>query len=384
MRRLGDFMKKIALLGCTGSIGSQVISVIERYPEKFKIVSLSANDNAKKLEELINKFKPKTAVLTNAEKLSEIKEVPKETTLYYGQNALLHAVSEEADVIFVAVSGYAGYKVVKHALTLNKTVALANKESLVAGGEIISKIKTGKIIPVDSEHSAIWQCLDFNKEREFKKLIITASGGAFRTLSKAEIATLPAEKALNHPTWKMGKKITIDCATMMNKGFEVIEAKWLFNCPLEKIQVVVHPQSVVHSMVSFSDGVTMAQTSYPSMEIPIQLALTYPERLPTSVEDFDFYGKSLTFEKVNFEKFPCFNLALNAQKQGGNAPCALNGANERAVSKYLNGEIGFYGISDSIEYVLSKISKTDDLSDYVLDKTDKDARNLVDEYFRNK
>ncbi|HBJ98110.1 MAG TPA: 1-deoxy-D-xylulose-5-phosphate reductoisomerase [Clostridiales bacterium] len=384
MRRLGDFMKKIALLGCTGSIGSQVISVVERYPEKFKIVSLSANDNSKKLEELINKFKPKTAVLTNAEKLSEIKEVPKETTLYYGQNALLHAVSEEADVIFVAVSGYAGYKVVKHALTLNKTVALANKESLVAGGEIISKIKTGKIIPVDSEHSAIWQCLDFNKEREFKKLIITASGGAFRTLSKAEIATLPAEKALNHPTWKMGKKITIDCATMMNKGFEVIEAKWLFNCPLEKIQVVVHPQSVVHSMVSFSDGVTMAQTSYPSMEIPIQLALTYPERLPTSVEDFDFYGKSLTFEKVNFEKFPCFNLALNAQKQGGNAPCALNGANERAVSKYLNGEIGFYGISDSIEYVLSKISKTDDLSDYVLDKTDKDARNLVDEYFRNK
>ncbi len=377
-------MKKIALLGCTGSIGSQVISVVERYPEKFKIVSLSANDNAKKLEELINKFKPKTAVLTNAEKLSEIKEVPKETTLFYGQNALLHAVSEEADVIFVAVSGYAGYKVVKHALTLNKTVALANKESLVAGGEIISKIKTGKIIPVDSEHSAIWQCLDFNKEREFKKLIITASGGAFRTLSKAEIATLPAEKALNHPTWKMGKKITIDCATMMNKGFEVIEAKWLFNCPLEKIQVVVHPQSVVHSMVSFSDGVTMAQTSYPSMEIPIQLALTYPERLPTSVEDFDFYGKSLTFEKVNFEKFPCFNLALNAQKQGGNAPCALNGANERAVSKYLNGEIGFYGISDSIEYVLSKISKTDELSDYVLDKTDKDARNLVDEYFRNK
>lgn len=377
-------MKKIALLGCTGSIGSQVISVVESYPEKFKIVSLSANDNAKKLEELINKFKPKTAVLTNAEKLSEIKEVPKETTLFYGQNALLHAVSEEADVIFVAVSGYAGYKVVKHALTLNKTVALANKESLVAGGEIISKIKTGKIIPVDSEHSAIWQCLDFNKEREFKKLIITASGGAFRTLSKAEIATLPAEKALNHPTWKMGKKITIDCATMMNKGFEVIEAKWLFNCPLEKIQVVVHPQSVVHSMVSFSDGVTMAQTSYPSMEIPIQLALTYPERLPTSVEDFDFYGKSLTFEKVNFEKFPCFNLALNAQKQGGNAPCALNGANERAVSKYLNGEIGFYGISDSIEYVLSKISKTDELSDYVLDKTDKDARNLVDEYFRNK
>ena len=348
-------MKKIALLGCTGSIGSQVISVVERYPEKFKIVSLSANDNAKKLEELINKFKPKTAVLTNAEKLSEIKEIPKETTLYYGQNALLHAVSEEADVIFVAVSGYAGYKVVKHALNLNKTVALANKESLVAGGEIISKIKTGKIIPVDSEHSAIWQCLDFNKEREFKKLIITASGGAFRTLSKTEIATLPSEKALNHPTWKMGKKITIDCATMMNKGFEVIEAKWLFNCPLDKIQVVVHPQSVVHSMVSFSDGVTMAQTSYPSMEIPIQLALTYPDRLPTSVEDYDFYGKSLTFEKINFEKFPCFNLAINAQKQGGNIPCALNGANERAVSKYLNGEIGFYGISDSIEYVLSKI-----------------------------
>lgn len=373
-------MKKIALLGCTGSIGRQVLSVVDRYPEQFKICSLTANDNAKDLEKLVNKYKPKVAVLTNAEKLSLIKEVPCETSLYYGENALIHAVLPEADVVFVAVSGFAGYKVVKFALEDDKTVALANKESLVAGGEILTKIDKGRIIPVDSEHSAIWQCLNFNRDKEFKKIIITASGGAFRTLGKEEIALLPAERALNHPTWKMGKKITIDCATMMNKGLEVIEAKWLFNCPLDKIQVVVHPQSVVHSMVAFSDGVTMAQMSYPSMVIPIQLALTYPERVPTDVADFDFYGKSLTFEKVDFDKFPCFNLALESIKQGGNIPCALNGANEQAVKAYLEGRTSFYGISDGISYVLSHIAKSDYVDDYVLENTDRSARKMVEEY----
>ncbi len=377
-------MKKIALLGCTGSIGKQVLSVVDRYPERYKICSLTANDNAEELEKLVNKYKPKVAVLANAEKLSSIKEVPSETALYYGQNALLHAVSEEADVVFVAISGFAGYKAVKFALERDKTVALANKESLVAGGEILTKIGKGKIIPVDSEHSAIWQCLNFNREKEFKKIIITASGGAFRTLKKEEIAFLPAERALNHPTWKMGKKITIDCATMMNKGLEVIEAKWLFNCPLDKIQVVVHPQSVVHSMVAFADGVTMAQMSYPSMVIPIQLALTYPQRLATDVADFDFYGKSLTFEEVDFDKFPCFNLAIEAIKEGGNIPCAMNGANEQAVKAYLEGRTNFYGISDAISFVLSRIEKSESLDDYVLEKTDSAARIMVEEYLNGK
>lgn len=377
-------MKKIALLGCTGSIGKQVLSVVDRYPERYEICSLTANDNAKELEKLVNKYKPKVAVLANAEKLSSIKEVPSETALYYGQNALLHAVSEEADVVFVAISGFAGYKAVKFALERDKTVALANKESLVAGGEILTKIGKGKIIPVDSEHSAIWQCLNFNREKEFKKIIITASGGAFRTLKKEEIALLPAERALNHPTWKMGKKITIDCATMMNKGLEVIEAKWLFNCPLDKIQVVVHPQSVVHSMVAFADGVTMAQMSYPSMVIPIQLALTYPQRLVTDVADFDFYGKSLTFEEVDFDKFPCFNLAIEAIKEGGNIPCAMNGANEQAVKAYLEGRTNFYGISEAISYVLSRIEKSESLDDYVLEKTDSAARIMVEEYVNDK
>lgn len=377
-------MKKIALLGCTGSIGKQVLSVVDRYPERYKICSLTANDNAEELEKLVNKYKPKVAVLANAEKLSSIKEVPSETALYYGQNALLHAVSEEADVVFVAISGFAGYKAVKFALERDKTVALANKESLVAGGEILTKIGKGKIIPVDSEHSAIWQCLNFNREKEFKKIIITASGGAFRTLKKEEIAFLPAERALNHPTWKMGKKITIDCATMMNKGLEVIEAKWLFNCPLDKIQVVVHPQSVVHSMVAFADGVTMAQMSYPSMVIPIQLALTYPQRLATDVADFDFYGKSLTFEEVDFDKFPCFNLAIEAIKEGGNIPCAMNGANEQAVKAYLEGRTNFYGISDAISFVLSRIEKSESLDDYVLEKTDSAARIMVEECLNGK
>lgn len=377
-------MKKIALLGCTGSIGKQVLSVVDRYPERYKICSLTANDNAEELEKLINKYKPKVAVLANVEKLSSIKEVPSETALYYGQNALLHAVSEEADVVFVAISGFAGYKAVKFALERDKTVALANKESLVAGGEILTNIGKGRIIPVDSEHSAIWQCLNFNREKEFKKIIITASGGAFRTLKKEEIALLPAERALNHPTWKMGKKITIDCATMMNKGLEVIEAKWLFNCSLDKIQVVVHPQSVVHSMVAFADGVTMAQMSYPSMVIPIQLALTYPERIATDVADFDFYGKSLTFEEVDFDKFPCFNLAIEAIKEGGNVPCALSGANEQAVKAYLEGRTNFYGISDAISHVLSRIEKSESLDDYVLEKTDSRARIMVEEYLNGK
>lgn len=377
-------MKKIALLGCTGSIGKQVLSVVDRYPEKFEICSLTANDNAKDLEKYINKYKPRVAVLTNAEKVSSITEISSETTLYYGDNALIHAVLPEADVVFVAVSGFAGYKAVKFALENGKTIALANKESLVAGGEILTKIGKGKIIPVDSEHSAIWQCLNFNRDKKFKKIIITASGGAFRTLGKDEISLLPAGRALNHPTWNMGKKITIDCATMMNKGLEVIEAKWLFNCSLDQIQVVVHPQSVVHSMVAFSDGVTMAQMSYPSMVIPIQLALTYPERIATDVADFDFYGKSLTFEEVDFDKFPCFGLAMEAIKEGGNVPCALNGANEQAVKAYLDGKTNFYGVSDAISYALSRIPKSDYVDDYVLVNTDRTARILVEEFLSGK
>lgn len=377
-------MIKIALLGSTGSIGTQVLQVVDRYPQDYEIISLSACSSSVELEKQINKYKPKIAVLTNPVGLNKIKEIPNETTLYYGENALLHAVMEEADVIFVAVSGFVGFRAVKLALEMGKKVALANKESLVAGGEILTKIRTGELIPVDSEHSAIWQCLSFNKNREFKNLLLTASGGAFRKYSKEEINQMPASLALNHPTWRMGKKITIDCATLMNKGLEVIEAKWLFNTELDKIKVVVHPQSIIHSMVNFADGVSMAQLSYPSMEIPIQLALTYPTRKPTNVDNFDFYGKTLTFEELDHEKFPCFSLALESAKMGKNMPCAMNAANEEGVRLYLENKIKFYDISSCIEYVLGKMDKIELSSEEVLYETHLKAKELVKEYFRRR
>lgn len=373
-------MIKIALFGSTGSIGTQVLNVVNRYPNLYKIISLTANDNAKELEKQINIYKPRVAVITNPEKVNQIKEVG-DTTLYFGQNSLEHALLEDADIVFVALSGFVGYKIVYSALSMNKRVALANKESLVSGGELITKIGKGELIPVDSEHSAIWQCLNFNRDKEFKHLLLTASGGAFRAMTKQEIAEMPASKALNHPNWKMGKKITVDCATMMNKGLEVIEAKWLFNTSLDKIKVVVHPQSIIHSMVAFKDGVTMAQLSYPTMEIPIQLALTYPNRLETGTADYDFYGKSLTFEELDTVKFPCFKLALDSAKAGGNMPCAMNGANEQAVKMYLEGKIKFYDLSNAIDHVLQKTIKISQLSTQVLLETDLKSRALVKEFF---
>lgn len=377
-------MIKIALFGSTGSIGTQVLNAVDRYPEKFKVISLTAGENAKALEEQINKYKPSVAVLGNSEKVTQIREIPQGTCLYYGENSLLHALLPEADVVFVALSGYIGITVVKSALEMGKRVALANKESLVAGGEILTKIKGGELIPVDSEHSAIWQCLNHERNRKFKHLLLTASGGAFRTMTREEIAQMPAERALNHPNWKMGKKITVDCATMMNKGLEVIEAKWLFNTDLDKIKVVVHPQSVIHSMVAFEDGACLAQLSYPTMEIPIQLALTYPQRVYTATPDYDFYGKSLTFEELDHQKFPCFSLALKSLEMGGNMPCAMNGANEQAVKMYLQGKIKFYDINRSIEYVLEKIDKIKNIDMEILNHTDKMARAMVQNLFGDK
>ncbi len=377
-------MIKIALLGSTGSIGTQVLNAVDRFSSEYQIISLTAGENAKELERQINKYKPKVAVLANPQKITEIKEIPQGVSLYYGENSLLHALLPEADIVFVALSGFVGFSVVKSALEMGKRVALANKESLVAGGEILTKIKTGELIPVDSEHSAIWQCLDFNRERKFKHILLTASGGAFRTMSREEIAQMPAEKALNHPNWKMGKKITVDCATMMNKGLEVIEAKWLFNTELDKIKVVVHPQSVIHSMVAFEDGACLAQMSYPTMEIPIQLALSYPNRLYTGTPDYDFYGKSLTFEELDHQKFPCFSLAIKSLQMGGNMPCAMNGANEQAVKMYLQGKIKFYDINRAIEYVLEKIDKINNVDIQVLNQTDALARKMVCDLFGDK
>ena len=355
-------MKKIALLGSTGSIGRQVLDVVDRYPDKYSIVSLAAKSNAKLLSEQIKKYKPIAAGLTDPVNVREISGLPKETTLYTGERALLHCVLSEADIVFVAVVGFCGLQAVLESVNMGKTVALANKEALVAGGELVmplAKIKNVEIIPVDSEHSAIWQCLAFEKERQFKKIILTASGGALRDVPIENLSSVTPELALKHPNWKMGPKITVDCATMFNKGLEVIEAKWVFNAPLDKIDVLIHPQSIVHSMVEYADNALIAQLSVPSMDIPIQLALTYPERIKSGVEPLDLTKQPLTFSSVDEKRYPCFKVALQAAKLGGVYPCAVSGANEEAVKLFLNGIISYTEIDDYLLYAADTVKQTE-------------------------
>lgn len=350
-------MVKISLIGSTGSIGRQVVDVALRHKDKFKIITLAAGGNAKLLEEQANLLHPEVIALADPEKACEIKELPKGTALYTGENAVLHAVSEKSDIVFVAVSGFAGLKPTLEGISLGKDIALANKETLVAGGEIVMKFakeKGVRIIPVDSEHSAIFQCLGFERDADFRKLIITASGGAFRDLPKEKIEKMKAADALRHPNWNMGKKITIDCATLLNKGLEVIEACRLYNAPLEKVEAIIHPESIIHSMVEFCDGAIMAQLGYPSMEIPIQLALTYPKRYETGVPFLSLAGKTLHFDNIDTDRFPCFSLALDAYKKGGLYPCAMNAANEAAVMLYLEDKIKFYDIAELISYATEK------------------------------
>lgn len=350
-------MIKISLIGSTGSIGRQVVDVALRHKDKFKIITLAAGGNAKLLEEQANLLHPEVIALADPEKACEIKELPEGTAFYTGENAVLHAVSEKSDIVFVAVSGFAGLKPTLEGISLGKDIALANKETLVAGGEIVMKLakeKGVRIIPVDSEHSAIFQCLGFNLDADFRKLIITASGGAFRDLPKEKIEKMKAADALRHPNWNMGKKITIDCATLLNKGLEVIEACRLYNAPLEKVEAIIHPESIIHSMVEFCDGAIMAQLGYPSMEIPIQLALTYPKRYETGVPFLSLAGKTLHFDNIDTDRFPCFSLALDAYKKGGLYPCAMNAANEAAVMLYLEDKIKFYDIAELISYATEK------------------------------
>ena len=350
-------MIKISLIGSTGSIGRQVVDVALRHKDKFKIITLAAGGNAKLLEEQANLLHPEVIALADPEKACEIKELPKGTALYTGENAVLHAVSEKSDIVFVAVSGFAGLKPTLEGISLGKDIALANKETLVVGGEIVMKLakeKGVRIIPVDSEHSAIFQCLGFKRDADFRKLIITASGGAFRDLPKEKIEKMNAADALRHPNWNMGKKITIDCATLLNKGLEVIEACRLYNAPLEKVEAIIHPESIIHSMVEFCDGAIMAQLGYPSMEIPIQLALTYPKRYETGVPFLSLAGKTLHFDNIDTDRFPCFSLALDAYKKGGLYPCAMNAANEAAVMLYLEDKIKFYDIAELISYATEK------------------------------
>ena len=368
-------MKKIALIGSTGSIGVQTLNVVRRYPEQFKIVSLSAGNNCSLLSEQIKEFNPKVATCKD-----EIIEKQKGTEYFFGENSFTNAIIDEADVVVIALVGFKGILAVVDAINKGKNIALANKESLVVGGELVTNLAKKKgveIVPIDSEHSAIWQALDFDFDKPFNRIILTASGGAFRDYSSEELKFVKASDALKHPNWNMGAKITIDCATMVNKAFEVIEAKWLYKCDLNKIDVIIHRESIIHSMVELNDGATIAQMSYPTMELPIQLALTYPKRLNCEVNGLNFakLGK-LTFEELDKVKYPCFSTVIECAKKGGIYTALINGANDVAVDMFLNNKISYSDIYKALNSVLDDYNK-----DFT---TDLEGLILANEYAKNK
>ena len=379
--------KKISILGSTGSIGTQTIEVVESHPDLFEVVALCAGRNVELLAEQCRRLKPRYAAIADEESYPLLKDLCKDlpVKLCTGQHAIGDmADTEDCDTVVAAMVGYAGLYPTLRAAKAGKTIALANKESLVVAGELVTSLcKDGnsRLLPVDSEHSAIFQCLQGNSRSEIEKLILTASGGPFRKHSREMLQKVTKEEALRHPNWKMGAKITIDSATMMNKGFEVIEARWLFDTGCDKIDVLVHPQSIVHSMVQFRDGAVLAQMGTPDMKLPIQYALCYPERKANSFKRLDLAeaGK-LEFEKPDMEKFRNLALAYAAIDKGGNAPCVLNAANEVAVAAFLQDKISFLQISDIIEKTLQRssfIAKPAHYSDYV--DSDNEARRIAEE-----
>ena len=381
-------MKKIALIGSTGSIGRQVLSVVRRHPDKFEIVSMVANSSSALFLEQVREFKPKFACLVNEAEGKKIAgEIPDGVRFAYGEKASEEAVAY-GDVAFVSATGFAGLKYSLKATELKKDIALANKETLVCGGELVmSKIKGAGIdlMPVDSEHSALWQALSFRKNAPFRRLIITASGGPFYSYTAEQLKAVTPSSALKHPTWQMGAKITIDSATLLNKGFEVIEAKWLYDTTLDKIHTVVQPESIIHSLVEFDDGGILAQMSYPTMELPIQLALTYPERFDCGLKPLDFESLgAIRFLPLERKRFPCYDLALRSIELGDNYPCALNGAGEVAVRAFLEERIGFLEIADTIEAVLEKTERQKADSYEALKDTDERARALATAFIERK
>ena len=333
-------MKNIALVGCTGSIGRQTLSVVRRYPDRFRICCLVARSSGESLSALVREFSPKTAALSSGGRADVAC-----SAFYSGEEGALRAVEESgADIVVVACGGFAGLKYSLLALKMGARLALANKETLVCGGDIVMSLG-GEIIPVDSEHSAIWQCLNFERRAPFKNLIITASGGPFRDKNFGELEGVTPAQALSHPTWSMGAKITIDSATLLNKGYEVIEAHHLYNADYASIKTVIQPQSIVHSMVQFEDGAILAQLSNPTMELPIQLALTYPERLDCALKPLDWDSAfALQFLPLARKKYPMYDLALACGEAGGILPTVLNAAGEEAVAAFLKGEISFCDI----------------------------------------
>ncbi|GMU87598.1 MAG: 1-deoxy-D-xylulose 5-phosphate reductoisomerase [Ignavibacteriales bacterium] len=354
-------MKKIALFGSTGSIGTATLDVVRQYPDRFSVEVLCVNTGIELLRKQIAEFHPKIVVVRDPQKAGELRtDNIYGVTVLEGDAGLTEAArTADYDIFTGAMVGFAGLEPTIEAIKRGKRIALANKETLVVAGELVKDLclkHHAELLPVDSEHSAIFQCLIGEHIREVEKLVLTASGGPFLNLTADELASVTVAQALNHPTWKMGSKITIDSASMMNKGLEVIEAHWLFNFPKEKIDVVIHPQSVIHSMVEFVDGSIKAQLSTPDMKIPIQLALTYPERLPAKYVNTHLPSiRNLTFFEPDYQKFRCLKLAFDVLESGGTTSCILNASNEVAVARFLKGEIGFQQIPEIISRSLDKI-----------------------------
>ena len=375
--------KQIAILGSTGSIGTQALKVIEEHPDLYEAYALTANNQVELLAEQARKFMPAAVVIANEAKYLQLKEMLADLPIqvYAGADALCEIVeAKPIDVVLASMVGYAGLRPTMNAIRAGKAIALANKETLVVAGELINALaqqyKT-PILPVDSEHSAIFQCLEPNNALE--KVILTASGGPFRKFTMDQLQHVTKEQALKHPNWEMGAKITIDSATMMNKGFEVIEAKWLFGVRPDQIEVVVHPQSIIHSMVQYEDGAVKAQLGMPDMRLPIQYAFSYPQRIKASFDRLDFSKMSeLTFEQPDTNRFRCLALAYEALNKGGNMACIVNAANEVVVSAFLKDRISFLRMSEVIEASMAKVPfiQTPSYEDYVA--TDAEARRIAE------
>ncbi len=381
--------RNIAILGSTGSIGTQALDVVREHPEQFEIYALTANNNLDLLVKQAREFQPEVVVIACEEKYNQLKEALHDLPIkvWAGSDAIAQVVeSQPIDMVLTAMVGYSGLKPTINAIKAGKAIALANKETLVVAGELITSLAIENkvpILPVDSEHSAIFQCL--NGERSpIEKIILTASGGPFRNHSMEQLQKVTKKEALNHPNWDMGAKVTIDSASLMNKGLEMIEAKWLFDVKPDQIEVVVHPQSIIHSMVQFEDSSIIAQLGLPDMHLPIQYALGYPARLKSNFERLDFFKlKTMTFEAPDTNRFRNLSFAFEAAKTKGNMPCTMNAANEIAVAAFLQDKIGFLEMSDVIEKTMQKTAfvQTPTYEDYV--ETDFEARYIAQEFIHS-
>lgn len=376
-------MKKISLLGSTGSIGTQCLDIIRENKEEYKVVALTCGANINLLSEQISEFKPELAVVSKEDDASTLQKKHPDVNILWGNEGLINGASIDCDMVVNGLMGMRGLEPTYHAILAGRDVALANKETLVAGGEVIMsavKEKGIKLLPVDSEHSAIFQCLEGNRDRKLNKILLTASGGPFRRYTLEQLAEVTLAQALKHPNWSMGKKITIDSATMMNKGLEVIEAKWLFDVDVKNIEILVHPQSILHSAVEFEDKSIIGQMGVPDMRIPISFAMAYPNRLPNTRDGVDFFGgaSTLTFEKPNQEVFRCIKMAYECSEAGGTYPVVMNAANEVLVELLLDGKIKFIDIQNNLERILDEHVPIYNLTLEDIIEADKKAR--IDTY----